>query len=163
MVFPSLFALRTASMTISNTFQVEPKTALPLWSITLTVTITLLLALIDLGSTTALNAVLSLVTAGFYSSFLIAAVVFLWKRLSAPEDIRWGPFCLHKFGLPINILAILWTMIGFFFSFWPSDAHPDSTNMNWSCLVYGATLILSTVFWFVHSRKVYTGPVIERS
>lgn len=143
--------------------QVEPRTALPLWSIALSVTITVLLALIDLGSAIALNAVLSLVTAGFYSSFLIAAVVLLWKRVTAPTEIRWGPFSLRKFGLPINILAILWTVIGILFSFWPTNAHTTPQNMNWSCLVYEATLILSTVFWFAHSRKVYTGPVIERS
>ncbi|PQE16966.1 choline transport protein [Rutstroemia sp. NJR-2017a BBW] len=60
--------------------KVEPKTALPLWSIGLTMTITILLSLINLGSSTALNAVLSLVTAGFYSSILLACVVLLIKR-----------------------------------------------------------------------------------
>jgi choline transport protein len=76
-------------------------------------TITVLLALIDLGSTTALNAVLSLVVAGLYSSFLVAGSVLLLKRLTTPyKDIRWGPFALGLFGLPLNILAVAWTMIG---------------------------------------------------
>jgi len=144
--------------------RVEPRTALPLWSIGLTMTITLLLSLIDLGSATALNAVLSLVTAGFYSSFLIAGIVLFMKRCVTPySEIRWGPFALGKFGLPINLLAVLWTMIGIFFSFWPTDSQVTLQNMNWSILVYGATLLLSTAFWFLHSRYVYTGPIVEVS
>ncbi|KAF4630642.1 hypothetical protein G7Y89_g7494 [Cudoniella acicularis] len=142
---------------------VEPRTALPLWSIGLTMMITVLLALIDLGSSTALNAVLSLVTAGFYSSFLIAGVVLLVKRLREPAEIRWGPFKLGVFGLPINILSILWTVTGIFFSFWPTTETVTPVSMNWSILVFGATVLLSTVFWFAHSRKVYTGPIVEVS
>ena len=122
-------------------------------------TITVLSALIDLGSATALNAVLSLVTAGFYSSILISCIVLLVKRITRPSEIGWGPFKLGKFGLPINVLAITWTIIGLFFSFWPADAHVTPDNMNWSILVFGATLLLSTVFWFLHGKKVYTGPI----
>lgn len=123
--------------------------------------ITILLALIDLGSETALQAVLSLVTAGFYSSFLIAGIVFLHKRLTNPSDIRWGPFKLGRAGVPVNILAILWTIIGIFFSFWPTNADVTPQNMNWSSLVFGTALLISTAFWFLHSKKVYTGPKRE--
>lgn len=124
-------------------------------------TITILLALIDLGSATALNAVLSLVTAGFYSSILIASIVLLIKRITRPSEIQWGPFRLGKLGLTINVLSVMWTIIGVFFSFWPTYAQVTPQNMNWSPLVYGATLLLSTAFWFLHSRKVYTGPIRE--
>lgn len=124
-------------------------------------TITILLALIDLGSATALSAVLSLVTAGFYSSALIACVVLLVKRITKPTDIRWGPFQLGKLGIPINVLAIIWTSIGIFFSFWPSNAQVTLENMNWSSLVFGLALLMSTAFWFLHSKKTYTGPIRE--
>jgi choline transport protein len=122
-------------------------------------TITILLALIDLGSATALSAVLSLVTAGFYSSTLIASTVLLVKRITDPSDIRWGPFKLGRLGLPINVLSILWTTIGIFFSFWPSNAQVTLENMNWSSFVFGLALLMSTAFWFLHSKKVYTGPI----
>jgi choline transport protein len=124
-------------------------------------TIAVIFALIDLGSSTALNAVLSLVIAGFYSSTLIASTVLLVKRITRPSEISWGPFNLGKFGLPINVLAITWTIIGLFFSFWPADAKVTPDNMNWSVLVFGMTLLLSTAFWVLHSKKIYTGPVIE--
>ncbi|PQE33967.1 choline transport protein [Rutstroemia sp. NJR-2017a WRK4] len=135
----------------ANDDQVEPKTALPLWSIGLTMTITILLSLINLGSSTALNAVLSLVTAGCYSSILLACVVLLIKR------------CLGALGLPINIISVAWTTIGLLFSFWPTTSSVDAQDMNWSILIYGSVLILSTVFWFAHSRHIYTGPVVEIS
>jgi len=142
--------------------RVHKDTALPLYSILLTVTVSSLLALINIGSSTALNAVLSLVTAGFYSSFLIAACAMLLKRISNTRNtLRWGPFTLGRWGLPMNIISIAYTVVIIFFSFWPSTAEVTPANMNWSILMFGAVLLLSTVFWFIHGKTVYTGPVIE--
>lgn len=33
--------------------------------------------------------------------------------------------------------------------------------MNWSVLLWGAVNIFAIVFWAVHGRKVYKGPVVE--
>ncbi len=151
-------------LVIDINLQVEPRTSLPLYSIGLSTVISLILALINIGSTAAFSAMLSLVIASFYSSFLISAVVILHKRLTVPNDqIIWGPFKLGRAGIPITILSIIYTVIGIFFSFWPSTVNPTAQTMNWSVAVFGAALIFSMIFWFVHGRKVYTGPIIEIS
>ena len=88
----------------------------------------------------------------------------LHKRLTTPaSEIAWGPFQLGRFGLPINIAAIVYTVIGIFFSFFPASAEVTPLTMNWSVLVFGAAMIFSLVFWAVHGRKVYRGPVMEVS
>ncbi|MCJ1462540.1 hypothetical protein MMC07_001142 [Pseudocyphellaria aurata] len=142
--------------------RIDTRTALPLWSIGLTVTVNLMLALINIGSSTAFNAFTSLVVASFHSSFLVSASVLLHKRLTTPAAaMRWGPFRLGRLGIPINALAIAYGLVAVFFSFWPPSAVVTAVTMNWSIAVYGGVLLFSIFFWFLHGRKVYTGPVIE--
>ena len=142
--------------------QVNKRLKLPLYSIGLTASITALLALLVLQSPDTLNAVVSLVVAGFYSTFTISGSVMLYTRLTTPkEKIRWGKFRLYWTGVPITTLALIYSVIGMFFSFWPSSAEVSLANMNWNCVVFGVTLLFSTVFWFLHGRKTYNGPIVE--
>lgn len=145
----------------AETQQVQTRTALPLSCIGLSTIISLLLALINIGSSTAFNALTSLVIASFYSTYIISASVLLHKRLTAPSDIKYGPFTMGRAGVPIAILAIAYSILGLFFSFWPPTPAVTAETMNWSVLVYGAAVLFSLGFWVVHGRKVYTGPIME--
>ena len=48
-----------------------------------------------------------------------------------------------------------------FFSFWPTAVPVTPSTMNWSCLLYGATVLFAVGFYGVYGRKVYNGPIIE--
>jgi hypothetical protein len=86
----------------------------------------------------------------------------LHKRLTVPESqIIWGPFKLGRAGVPITILAIVYSLIGIFFSFWPPTVHVTRINMNWSVAVFGGAVLFCLVFWLVYGRRVYKGPIIE--
>lgn len=86
----------------------------------------------------------------------------LHKRLTTPaSDLIWGSFRLGRAGVPITVLALIFTAIGIFFSFWPANVTVTAQTMNWSVTVYGGVLILSLVFWVIHGRKVYKGPIME--
>ncbi|PQE17187.1 choline transport protein [Rutstroemia sp. NJR-2017a WRK4] len=139
--------------------QIRTQSALPVYCIGLSVTISILLALINIGSTAAFNALTSLVIAGFYSSFSISASVLLYRRLTS--KMVYGPFHLGRTGVPIIIASLIYSSIGIVFSFWPGAANPTAASMNWSVVVYFGTLILSLIYWAVHGRFVYTGPVLE--
>jgi amino acid transporter len=126
------------------------------------VILNLLLGLINIGSTAAFNALTGLTIAAFYCSFVIAASVMLHKRLTTPNsEFRWGPFKLGRFGTPVYIAAICYSVVGAFFSFWPPAVEVTPVTMNWSVVVFGGALILSMVYWTVWARKIYTGPIIE--
>ncbi|KAL9096628.1 MAG: hypothetical protein Q9165_001115 [Trypethelium subeluteriae] len=142
--------------------RVDEKTRLPIWAIGVTTVISLLLALINIGSTVGFTAFISLVVAGYYSSFLLAASVMLHKRLTVPaSEIPWGWFKLGRFGVPITVLSIAFTIIGGLFSFFPSTVDPTPETMNYCVLVYGSALLFSGVFWLLYGRKSYTGPIME--
>ncbi|ERF70773.1 hypothetical protein EPUS_08331 [Endocarpon pusillum Z07020] len=142
--------------------KVESRSALPLYAIGLSTIVSLVLALINIGSSTTFHALISLTIAAFYSTFLLSAGILLHKRLTTPYGhIHYGPFRLGRLGVPIIILSILYSVIGFFFSFWPPSPRPTAVTMNWSVAVFGGTTIFSLVFWLIYGRKVYTGPLIE--
>ena len=137
------------------------QTALPYWSIGLSVFISLVFALINIGSTVAFNAFTSLLVAGIYSTFLVSISVMLYQRLRFYSKIQWGPFKLGRFGVPINVVSLFYSIVGVVFSFFPPSAKPNAQSMNWSVTVYGGVLIFSLLFWVAHGRRVYTGPLHE--
>lgn len=162
---PRLVATIAAAMTSANvtlSAKVEPRTSLPLYCIGLSTVISLCLALINIGSTTAFNALTYLVVASFYSSFVLAATVFLHRKLTTSgTDMTYGPFQLGRAGIPIILLSLAYSVVGIFFSFWPPASKVTPVTMNWSLLVFGGVLLFSLIFWAVHGRKVYTGPIFE--
>lgn len=140
---------------------VHPKMKIPIVSIISTATITCLLSLINIGSATVFNAIVSLTVAGFLGSYILPFSLLLYTRIYHPSTLVFGPWHLGKWGKWINAAAILWSILVMFFSFWPTMIPVTPMNMNWSCLLWGAVVIFAGVFWVCHGRKVYKGPVVE--
>ncbi|PVH91255.1 amino acid transporter [Periconia macrospinosa] len=139
--------------------RVHKGTALPIYSICLSVLISLLLGLINIGSSTAFNAMTSLCIASFYSCYVVSAGVLLHARYTT--QLKFGPFQMGRAGVPIIVLSIIYSVIGIFFSFWPAAPNPEPLSMNWSIVVFGAVLLFSAGYWAMFGRKVYTGPLVE--
>lgn len=107
---------------------------------------------------------MSLLIASYYSTFLIAAGVMLRKRLNGEDKkLPWGPFRLGRAGIPVTVVAMAYTVVGTFFSFWPYTPAVTAQNMNFSVLLYGTLVLFSLGFYGLYGRKVYQGPVYELS
>ncbi|KAF2642232.1 amino acid transporter [Massarina eburnea CBS 473.64] len=139
--------------------KVHEGTAIPIYAICLSVVISLLLSLINIGSSTAFNSFTSLCIASIYSCYIVSAGVLLHARLTT--ELQYGPFHMGRAGVPVIILSLIYSALGLFFSFWPYAANPDPLSMNWSVVVFGAALLFSAGYWALYGRKVYTGPLIE--
>ena len=72
-----------------------------------------------------------------------------------------GPWKLGKWGVWINGFSILFSVLVMFFSFWPTVVPASPVSMNWSCLLWGVTMIFAGCFWVAHGCRVYEGPVVE--
>ncbi|OJJ40723.1 hypothetical protein ASPWEDRAFT_99221 [Aspergillus wentii DTO 134E9] len=155
--------------------------AVPQYAISVVTGVGALLGLIILGSSAVLNDVVSLTVSALYGSYLLCAALFLYNRLmgniSSPADpssdsdvvvntpgapLVWGPFRLPPvLGVICNVCAVVYLTVGIFFSFWPSDRQTTSEAMNYAVVGTAGTLILSTIYYFLYAKRVYTGPVVE--
>ncbi|MCJ1389919.1 hypothetical protein MMC18_002776 [Xylographa bjoerkii] len=139
---------------------VDERSALPLRSVGFCAIFVALIGLINIGSTVAFNAIVSLTIAGLYGSYMIAIVLLIFKRFSG-EPIRWGPWRLGRAGLAINLFAVGFLFISIVFSFFPPGIPVTPATMNWSIVVFGGAVMFGLVYYAVRGRKQYHGPIVE--
>jgi choline transport protein len=136
-------------------------------------TISLLLSLIVLGSSVALSALLSLIVSALYSSYILVCCLTLWRRRTGffkpfaldydvDEGLPWGPWRIPEpFGTINNVFATLYSIFMLFWSVWPLTTNPTAASFNWSIVVYGFVIAFSIVWYVVHARTLFKGPIKE--
>ncbi|KAI0019382.1 amino acid transporter [Xylariomycetidae sp. FL0641] len=151
------------------------KKSLPVYAIVSTMVFTTLLSLIVLGSEVVLSALLSLLLAALYSSYLISAALLLWHRvrgtitahgsesnMDGPAPLTWGPWKVPEpFGTINNAIACCYTAFVLFWSFWPQSNSPDPASFNWSVVVFGGVIVFSILWYLVRARSSFKGPIKE--
>ncbi|KAL8787244.1 MAG: hypothetical protein Q9195_007854 [Heterodermia aff. obscurata] len=155
--------------------KVQPESTVPLHAVVITMGVSVLIGLINLGSTTAFNDVVSLGVSGLYASYIVTEALLLYRRVTgairSPNDgvgekgeLVWGPFHVPGvFGIIVNILAVLFGMIIFFFSCWPVSSTVEPATMNYSSLMAGAVVIAAVFYYAIWARHTYEGPLFEET
>jgi choline transport protein len=140
--------------------QVHDTWHIPVNSIIFTCAFTIVMSLINIGSTVAFNAILSLSTVALMATYVISVGCVTLKRLRREPlpDSRWT---LGRWGLPINVTAFVYAIWSFFWSFWPNSMQVTAVNFNWACVLFVGLMGISGVLYAVHARKVYEGPVVK--
>lgn len=136
----------------------QVKWDLPINSIAITFITTALLALINIGSATALNSITSLATSSLLSSYMCSIGCIVWRRLTG-NPLPASKFSLGRFGLAINMISEIFLVIMFVLAFFPSVPSPSLAEMNWNILIYGVTIVFSLSYYWVYGRHKYVGPV----
>ena len=153
--------------------QVNDRITVPVNAIFVVTVLAALLGLINIGSTTAFNDVVSLALETFYASYLLACSLLLYRRLRGdimtlhddaptPSSFVWGPWRISNvFGAANNIFACGYLIIIGFFSYWPVALPVTPANMNYTSLVTGAVILFSISYYLIWARKIFKGPIIE--
>ncbi|CAO2649746.1 Nn.00g010380.m01.CDS01 [Neocucurbitaria sp. VM-36] len=97
---------RDDGLPFSHVFaKVHPKFKMPVNALCLIAVCLSLLALINIGSSTAFNAFISLPALALYISYFFPIFFLFWRRLLVkhPIPIPWGPFKLGKMGPFVNL------------------------------------------------------------
>ncbi|KAK1079253.1 hypothetical protein LTR33_006541 [Friedmanniomyces endolithicus] len=136
---------------------IYPKSSIPLNAIMISLIVCVLLSLINLGSTAALNAILALDLAALLSSYTISIGCIAMKRMRG-EALPACEWSLGKWGLPINIAALIWLIPIFTFTLFPSVTPVTAVGMNYGCLLFGFVVVFSTVYYIIVGRHVYISP-----
>ncbi|KAH7125102.1 amino acid transporter-like protein [Dendryphion nanum] len=116
------------------------------------------LCLINIGSTTAFNIIVSLTLLGLLSTYMLSIGCVLLKRLKgeALPPARWS---LGRFGLPINMFAFLYSGFVMIFACFPVELPVTIETTNWAPLVWVGVILLAVVVYVLHGKNHYTPPV----
>ena len=117
-----------------------------------------IICLIDLGSTTAFNIVVSLALLALLSTYMISIGCVLLKRIRKEElpPARWS---LGRWGLPINAFAFVYSGFVIVFCCFPNSVPVTASTANWAPVVWVGVIGLAAAVYVVHGRRVYTPPV----
>jgi choline transport protein len=151
----------TGGLPFSNFLcQVRPGWDIPLNAVFVSFVVTCLLSLINLGSAVAFNAIVSLTVGAILSSYIISISCVALRKIRKDHPLPRARWSLGKAGLTVNIIAVLFLLLIFVFAFFPLGTPVTPETMNWSSLIYGTIVVFAVVYFFVHGRKVYEGPVV---
>ncbi|KAI4936598.1 hypothetical protein J4E85_001929 [Alternaria conjuncta] len=139
---------------------VDPKLEIPANAVTVTCLITVALSLINIGSDTAFNAIISLNVVALMITYMFSIGAVLYRRIRHPEllpNCRWS---LGKWGVPINIGGVLYSSHAFFWCFWPESTPVPLAYFNWAVVMFVGVAVLSGIDYAIRGRKQYKGPVV---
>ncbi|CAK7236672.1 hypothetical protein SBRCBS47491_009718 [Sporothrix bragantina] len=119
--------------------------------------------------TTALGAIPLGSSVGFTNltgSFLILnslsyAVVFTANLLEGRRHFVRGPFHLGRYGVAINLIAVVFILMFAIFFCFPPALPFDATTMNYNCVIIAGLVFLITLWWFLHAKKHYQMPHLQ--
>lgn len=132
-------------------------TPVPINSILFSLSITIIIALINIGSSAALNTIVALLTGATSFSYALSIACILAKRLRK-EPLPPARFSLGRCGTAVNAFATVYVIVSAAASFFPVTVPTDAENMNWSSVMFGGVLIIACVDYVVRGRKHYTEP-----
>jgi amino acid transporter len=116
-----------------------------------------IIALINIGSASALGIILSIYNSALLASYTITIACILLHRIQG-RRLPEARYALGKWGTLINLLALVYIIPIFIFSFFPPTPKPTPITMNWACVMVGGTVVLATGYYVVWGRKTYTPP-----
>lgn len=81
------------------------------------------------------------------------------RRLDTSRGpIQFGPWTLGRFGMPINVFALVFGIFVCIFVPFPTQIPVTAANMNWSGPVFIGVCLLLVVDWIFRARKSFVGP-----
>lgn len=132
---------------------------IPLRAVLVSMSITYIVSMINIGSTAALNAIVSLCVVSLLTSYYITIACLVWRRLKG-EPLPARRWSLGRYGLTINIISLLFLTPIYFFAFWPLSTPVVAESMNWAVVMYGGVVIWSLVYYMIWGKHSYVGPVM---
>lgn len=141
--------------------RLDRKRHIPSNAVICTTILLAILGLLNIASSTAFNAVLSLTVVSLCLSYLLPILAMLYRRLRTPEMVSYGPWRLPAgIGPLTNIVAICYNLFICEFLLFPPFQPVTSSNLNYAGVVLGSVLVLASADWLLRGWGVYSGPVV---
>ncbi|KAK4904517.1 hypothetical protein LTR49_026037 [Elasticomyces elasticus] len=118
------------------TYIVVIGTPIPLNAILFSLSMLVVIAVINIGSTAALNTIFSLLTGATAFSYALSISCLVIKRLGG-EPLPLARFSMGRFSVLVNMFAVACIVV--VASFFPVVSTVSAASMNWACLMCGVS------------------------
>ncbi|RUP50973.1 amino acid/polyamine transporter I [Jimgerdemannia flammicorona] len=89
----------------------------------------------------------------------ITYAILLCARVFSPSHMPRGPWTLGRFSLPINIIALLWTIFASILFLLPPEYPITAESMNYAIVAVATVVLVTLATWFTWGHAVYHGPI----
>jgi len=132
--------------------KVSPKLGVPVWALALTTVVQMLLGLINLGSSSAFLAFVSVGVIALQVSYGIPIFLSLvHDKRKQVNAAQWN--CGNLIGTIVNSVALVWIAFEVVLFSMPTALPVTKVSMNYASVVLVGFGVLSAVWYFVHARK----------
>lgn len=132
---------------------VHPKTRTPVVPAVVIGVLAILILVINVGQPHIFTVLTSIAIIMIYMAYLMVTCSMLKKRLQGqwpPKDLKAGGyFTLGRWGLPVNILAVLWGVAMALNLAWPrTEVYGEPWYNTWGAFIYIGVILGSGLIWF---------------
>ncbi|KAF5341483.1 hypothetical protein D9758_013939 [Tetrapyrgos nigripes] len=150
---------RDQGLPLSNLlYTIHPRTQTPVNSVCFCAFLSLLLGLLSFAGPVAITAVFTMAVVCQYICFVIP----IMARFLGGQKFTHGPFYLGKLSGPVATVASAYMIFMIMVFLFPASPVPNAQTMNYTTVVVGGTMILSSVYYFFPKyggRYWFHGPV----
>ena len=134
--------------------RVDTKHGTPIWALLLTTLVQMALGLINLGSSSAFLAFVSVGVMALAVSYAIPIVISLVYARREVALARWN----LGHAVAVNVVAVAWIVFEVVLFSMPTALPVTEVTMNYASVVFVGFGALSAAWYAVWARKVYKGP-----
>ncbi|GAB7339010.1 hypothetical protein MBLNU457_5675t1 [Dothideomycetes sp. NU457] len=127
----------------------------PVNALILTTVVQLLLGLINLGSSSAFTAFVSVGVMALAVAYAIPITISMLNGRAEVSQARWN---VGRLGWAINAMAVAWITFEVVLFSMPTALPVTSISMNYASVVFVGFAAIAAVWYFAYARKVYVGP-----
>ncbi|RDI88013.1 hypothetical protein Vi05172_g2063 [Venturia inaequalis] len=152
---------RDGGFPFKNWLTTVKRKTVPQNAVILTSIFSAVISLVNLGSTAAYNALISLQLLALMLTYCISIGSIFYQRLIGQGDkLPPAQWSLGRYGIWVNGAGFFYCAFIFFWSGWPSNSKFDPLTFNWASPMFGAVLVFSVVYYYTYGRKTYKAPVL---
>jgi amino acid transporter len=131
--------------------KVDDRHGAPIWALVLTTVIEMLLGLINLGSSSAFLAFVSVGVMALAASYGIPVAISLFHRRREVNAAKWTMG--NTIGWIVNIIALVWIVFEIILFSMPTALPVTDVSMNYAIVVFLGFMFLSIVWYALYARK----------
>lgn len=134
-----------------SSFWTKTTHSVPVPALFLVTIVQMLLGLINLGSSSAFLAFVSVGVIALAVSYAVPIAISLFNRRSEVNSARWN--CGNTIGYIANVVAVVWIMFELVLFSMPAALPVTAVSMNYAIVVFVGFMAIAAGWYLIHARK----------